>query len=306
MLPALVRRLLGGVGVLLAVSVATFALSFLLPADPARMIAGPSASVATVNSIRHELGLDRPLVARYGEYLFKLLHADLGRSFKQNVEVTTLVASRFPATFLLMLAGIFFELLLGVPAGIAAALRPGTWLDRFVMSLSFLGVSAPQFVLGLGLLYFLAFRWPLFPLGGSGTVAHIVLPAFTLGVGGAGWYARLVRSSLLDVLGQDYVRTAAAKGALPRVVVGKHALKNALLPLITMIGLDIGTFMGGVIVVESVFGWPGLGKLTWDAIRVVDIPVIMGVVQVSAVMIVLGNLLADFLYPLVDPQVRFA
>ncbi|HEX2864633.1 MAG TPA: ABC transporter permease, partial [Deinococcales bacterium] len=197
MLRGLFRRLLGGLAVLLAVSLATFALSFLLPADPARMVAGPSATVQTVNNIRHELGLDRPLPVQYATYLGKLLHGDLGRSFKQNIDVTTLVASRFGATFLLMLAGIAFELLLGLPAGILAALRPGGWLDRTVMSLSFLGVSAPQFVLGLMLLYFLAFRFPIFPLGGSGTFMHLVLPAFTLGVGGAGWYARMVRSSLL-------------------------------------------------------------------------------------------------------------
>ena len=173
------------------------------------------------------------------------------------------------------------------------------------MMLSFTGVSLPQFVLGLSLLYLLAFKFPIFPLGGFGTLAHIILPALTLGISGAGWYARVIRSEMLDVLGQDYVRTATAKGVLRSSVITKHALKNALLPVIGMVGSDIGVFMGGVVVVESVFGWPGVGKLVWDAIRVVDIPVILGVVQLGAVMIVIGNLLADLAYPLADPRVRY-
>jgi peptide/nickel transport system permease protein len=213
--------------------------------------------------------------------------------------------SRLPATLELMLAGILFELLLGVPAGILAALRPGSFLDRGLMMISFAGVSLPQFVLGLSLLYVFAFKFPIFPLGGFGTIAHIILPALTLGISGAGWYARVVRSEMLDVLGQDYVRTATAKGVVRSVVITNHALKNALLPVIGMIGSDIGVFMGGVVVVESVFGWAGVGKLVWDAIRVVDIPVILGVVQLGAVMIVIGNLLADLAYPLADPRVRY-
>jgi peptide/nickel transport system permease protein len=301
----LLERILQGILVLFAVSVLTFGLAVLLPADPARMVAGPSASVQTVNSIRHELGLDKPILEQFIIYLGKVLRGDLGRSYKQSINVTELLLSRLPATLELMLAGILFELLLGVPAGILAALRPGSFLDRGLMMLSFAGVSLPQFVLGLSLLYVFAFKFPIFPLGGFGTIAHIILPALTLGISGAGWYARVVRSEMLDVLGQDYVRTATAKGVLRSVVITNHALKNALLPVIGMIGSDIGVFMGGVVVVESVFGWAGVGKLVWDAIRVVDIPVILGVVQLGAVMIVIGNLLADLAYPLADPRVRY-
>ncbi len=301
----LLERVFQGILVLLAVSVLTFGLAVLLPADPARMVAGPSASVQTVNNIRHELGLDKPILEQFVIYLGKVLRGDLGRSYKQSVNVTELLLSRLPATLLLMLAGIAFELLIGVPAGILAALRPGKFLDRSLMMLSFAGVSLPQFVLGLSLIYIFSFKLALFPLGGYGTIAHIILPALTLGISGAGWYARVVRSEMLDVLGQDYVRTATAKGVLRSSVITKHALKNALLPVIGMVGSDIGVFMGGVVVVESVFGWPGVGKLVWDAIRVVDIPVILGVVQLGAVMIVVGNLLADLAYPLADPRVRY-
>ncbi len=301
----LLERIFQGILVLLAVSVLTFGLAVLLPADPARMVAGPSASVQTVNNIRHELGLDKPILEQFVIYLGKVLRGDLGRSYKQSVNVTELLLSRLPATLELMLAGILFELLLGVPAGILAALRPGSFLDRGLMMLSFAGVSVPQFVLGLSLLYVFAFKFPIFPLGGFGTLAHIILPALTLGISGAGWYARVVRSEMLEVLGQDYVRTATAKGVLRSKVITNHALKNALLPVIGMIGSDIGVFMGGVVVVESVFGWAGVGKLVWDAIRVVDIPVILGVVQLGAVMIVIGNLLADLAYPLADPRVRY-
>jgi peptide/nickel transport system permease protein len=301
----LLERIFQGILVLLAVSVLTFGLAVLLPADPARMVAGPSASVQTVNSIRHELGLDKPILEQFVIYLGKVVRGDLGRSYKQSINVTELLLSRLPATLELMLVGILFELLLGVPAGILAALRPGSFLDRGLMMLSFAGFSLPQFVLGLSLLYVFAFKFPIFPLGGFGTIAHIILPALTLGISGAGWYARVVRSEMLEVLGQDYVRTATAKGVLRSAVITRHALKNALLPVIGMVGSDIGVFMGGVVVVESVFGWAGVGKLVWDAIRVVDIPVILGVVQLGAVMIVIGNLLADLAYPLADPRVRY-
>jgi len=301
----ILERVLQGLLVLLAVSLITFALAYLLPADPARMVAGPSASVETVQSIRRELGLDKPFWTQYATYLGHLVQGDLGHSYKQSSSVTELLLSRLPATLLLMLGAIFFELLLGLSSGILASLRPGGWLDRTLMGLSFIGVSAPQFVLGLLLLYLLAFALPIFPLGGYGTPAHLVLPALTLGIGGAAWYARIVRSNLLEVLGQDYVRTALAKGVSRRLVMGKHALKNALLPVVAMVGSDIGFFLSGSVVVESVFGWPGLGKLTWYSVGLVDVPVILGVVLLSAVMIVLGNLLADLALPLFDPRVRY-
>jgi len=301
----LLRRVTQSVFILLGVTLVTFVLLFALPADPARMIAGRSATVETVTHIRAELGLDQPLLVQYGRYLGRLAHGDLGRSYAQKVEVGELLRSRLAATFWLMLGGIFFELLIGLPAGMLAAVGRRGRVDRSVMVGAFLGVSAPQFVVGLLLLYVLAYKWPVFPLGGYGSLAHLILPAVTLGIAGGGWYARMMRSAMLDVIHQDYVRTARAKGASETRVVAKHALRNALLPVVSMIGLDFGTFMGGVVIVESVFSWPGIGQLAWQAIQIVDIPVIMGVVLVSAMAILLGNLLADLVYPLLDPKIRY-
>lgn len=299
------RRVVQAAVILVGVTLLTFLLLFALPADPARMIAGRSATVETVSRIRAELGLDRPLAVQYGRYLRRLARGDLGRSYAQKVEVAELLRSRLAATFFLMMGGIFFELLIGLPAGLLAAVRRRSRTDRAVMLGAFLGVSAPQFVLGLLLLYLLAYTIPVFPLGGYGTPVHLILPAVTLGIAGGGWYARMMRSAMLEVIHQDYVRTARAKGANETRVLTRHALRNALLPVVTMIGLDFGTFMGGVVVVESVFGWPGIGQLAWQAIQIVDIPVIMGVVLVSAVAILLGNLMADLAYPLLDPRIRY-
>lgn len=301
----LARRLVQAVVILVGITLITFALLYALPADPARMIAGRSATVEAVARIRTELGLDRPLPVQYARYLSRLVRGDLGRSYAQKVEVADLLRSRLGATFWLMAGGITFELLIGLPAGMLAGLRRRSAVDRTVMVGAFLGVSAPQFVVGLFLLYWLAYRWGLFPLGGYGSPAHLVLPAFALGIAGGGWYARVMRSAMLDVIHQDYVRTARAKGLNEPAVVLKHAVRNALLPVVSMVGLDIGTFMGGVVIVESVFSWPGIGQLAWQAIQIVDIPVIMGVVVVSALAIITGNLLADLAYPLLDPKIRY-
>ncbi|HBF39017.1 MAG TPA: glutathione ABC transporter permease GsiC [Firmicutes bacterium] len=305
MIKLISRRILQGILILIGVSFITFLLSFALPADPARMLAGKSATPETIASIRHELGLDKPMYYQYGRYLWGLLHGDMGRSYAQKTAVTELIKSRLPATIKLTLAGILIELLIAIPLGVMAALHKNRWSDRAVMLLSFLGVSAPQFALGLILLYVFGYKWSILPLGGYGTPAHIVLPALTLGISGAGWYARIIRSSMVEVLGQQYIRTAKAKGISKSRVVLKHALKNAMLPVVSMIGLDIGVFMSGIVVVESVFDWPGIGQLTWQAIQIIDIPVIIGVVTVSAIAIVLGNLLADLIYPVFDPRIKY-
>lgn len=301
----LLQRLLQVVGVLFGVSIIAFLLLYLLPADPAQMIAGRSATPETLARIRSELGLDQPLPVRYLNYLWDLLHGDLGRSYAQKIEVSAIISSRIAATLKLMLAGIVFELLIGLPSGIIAALQRGKAADQLVMSFAFLGVSAPQFVVGLLLIYALAYVIPIFPLGGYGSFAHLILPAFTVGLAGGGWYARVTRSSMLEVLDKDFVRTARAKGVLPMSLLFKHVLKNALLPVIALIGLDIGVFMGGIVVVESVFGWPGIGQMIWQAIQLVDVPVILGGVLVAAVFVVIGNLIADLIYPLLDPRIQY-
>jgi peptide/nickel transport system permease protein len=304
MLRFLLGRFAQSAFILLGVTAVTFALAFLVPADPVRMMAGRSATPETVASIRHQLGLDRPVPVQYLSYLGRLAEGDLGRSYLQKTEVTVLIASRLPATLQLMAGAIFFELLIGLTAGIWSATRRGRAADRWVMILSFVGVSAPQFVVGLLMLYVFANLLGLFPLGGYGSLHHLILPALTLGITGGGWYSRVIRSTMLDILQQDYIRTARAKGLSERKVVLVHALRNAILPVVAMVGLDIGIFMSGAVVVESVYGWPGIGQLAWQAIQVIDIPIIMGVTLTAAVAIVLGNLLADLATPFIDPRVR--
>lgn len=298
------RRLLQSLLILLGISVVTFVLLFLLPADPAAQVAGRSASAAMIANVRHELGLDQPLYIQYFRYLGGLLRGDLGRSYMERTAVATLIASRFPATLQLMVGGVICELSLGLTIGIIASLRRGSSLDQFLMVTMFITVSSPQFVLGIMLLYVFAFELGWFPIGGYGGLEHLVLPSLTLGILGAGWYGRMMRSSMLDVLRQDYIRTARAKGLSRIKIVLGHALPNAVLPIIAMIGIDIGNFMGGFVVVESVFGWPGIGNLTWLAIQRIDIPIIMGVTIVSACAIVIGNLLADIIVPMIDPRIH--
>lgn len=300
----LAKRVVQSVLILFGVSIVTFALLYILPADPVRQIAGRSATAETVANIRAQLGLDQPFIVQYGRYLGNLLHGDLGRSYLQRTEVTSLILSRLPATLLLMVGAIFCELAMGLTMGLIAALKRGTGTDQGLMVVSFVGVSAPQFVVGLLLLYVFAVRLGWFPIGGYGTFAHMVLPSVTLGILGAGWYSRMMRSSMIDVLRQDFIRTARAKGLKRTTILFRHALPNAILPVIAMVGIDIGLFMSGIVVVESVYGWPGIGQLAWQAIQRVDIPIIMGVTLVSAVAIVLGNLLADLVAPFIDPRIK--
>ena len=300
----LLQRLIQSALILIGVSFITFFLLYVLPADPVRQIAGRAATAETVQNIREQLGLDRPFVIQYGRYLAGLVQGDLGRSYLQKSQVSELIAARLPATLLLMAAGIACELVIGLTMGIIAALRRGRASDQGLMVASFVAVSAPQFVVGLLLLYVFAVKLGWFPIGGYGTAAHIVLPALTLGILGSGWYARMMRSSMIEVMRADYIRTARAKGLTRVRVVMRHALPNAILPIIAMIGIDIGIFMGGVVVVESVYGWPGIGQLAWQGVQRVDIPIIMGVTIVSAFFIVMGNLLADLVTPLIDPRIR--
>jgi len=300
----LVRRLGEAVLILVGISLVTFVLLYLVPADPARQIAGRSATAETVANIRAQLGLDQPFYVQYGRYLGNLMQGDLGRSYLQRTEVAELIAARMPATLLLMFAAIVVELIIGLTIGTVAALRRNRPIDHGLMVFSFVTISAPQFVVGILLLYVFAVKLSWFPIGGYGTFSHLVLPAVTIGLLGTGWYSRMMRSSMIDVLSQDFVRTARAKG-LGRVrIVLRHVAPNAILPIIAMIGIDIGLFMSGIVVVESVFGWPGIGQLAWQAIQRVDIPIIMGVTLVSACFIVLGNLLADFVAPLIDPRIK--
>jgi len=218
--------------------------------------------------------------------------------------VASILMRRLPATAELALAGVLTELLLGIPIGIISAVRRRSLLDRAAMILALFGVAAPPFWLGLILLYLFAFRLPIFPLGGSGGLQHLVLPAITLGLAGAAWYARMLRSSMLDILQADYVRTARAKGLAERTVLMRHILKNAIQPIVTMVGMDLGYYLGGLVLVESVFSWPGIGHELWRAINDLDIPIILGSITFAALAIVVMNLGVDLLYSVIDPRVR--
>jgi len=303
MLAYLAKRLAASLVILVGVSMVTFGLTFMIPADPVAMIAGRNSTPEIREQIRRQLGLDRPLPEQYARYLGRLVQGDLGKSYARKSDVGELIASRLPPTLLLMLAAIVAELLIGLPAGIFAASRRGRASDKTAMTLSFISVSTPQFVLGLTLIYVFAYLLGWFPLGGYGSFSHLILPALTLGLAGGGWYSRMMRSSMIEVLRNDYIRTARAKGMPEWRVILKHGLRNAILPIVAMIGLDVGIFMSGVVVVENVFGWPGVGQLMWQAIQSLDIPIIMGVTIVAACFIVIGNLIADMISPLIDPRI---
>jgi peptide/nickel transport system permease protein len=301
----IVRRLLMAVLVVFGVSIITFVLAYLVPADPARVYAGANASVQTVAHIRQQLGLNRPLPVQYLDYVNRALHGDLGTSYKLQTPVLTAILARFPYSAALTVAGIAIELLIGIPVGILAALRPRSIWDHSAMGLAMMGVSAPQFWLGLVLLYFFGYVWPIFPLGLAQGPTSIVLPAIAVGLGGGVWYARILRSSMLEVLGAEYVRTARSKGLRRSVVVVKHALPNAIGPVVTQVGLDMAYFLGGIVVIESVFGWPGVGQLAYQAIQNDDIPLIMGTVLFASVIIVLVNIVTDVVYAYINPRIVY-
>jgi peptide/nickel transport system permease protein len=298
------RRLLGALGVIWGVATISFIMVFLMPGDAARMYAGPRAPEETVQRIRVLWGLDQPLSVQYFRYLGRAIQGDFGNSTRDKRPVLQAVAERLPATIQLAMAGLFVELLFGVPLGIVAALRPGSWVDQIATIIALIGVSVPQFAFGLVALYLFGFVIPIFPLGGYGTLAHLILPALVLGIGGVAFYSRVLRSSVLEVMGEDYIRTARAKGLSPKWVLIRHILRNAVLPVVTLAGVDLATLLGGVVVIEAVFGWPGIGLQAWTAIRNQDTPMIMGTVLFASVAVVFLNLLVDLLYIVLDPRVR--
>jgi peptide/nickel transport system permease protein len=302
----LLKRTAWTIVVLWAIVTLTFAATFLSPIDPARSYAGLRASEQAVRQVRHDFGLDRPLYVQYERYLVRLSHGDLGTSYSTGQPVSRSIFDRLPKTALLALAAMIVQISLGVPLGIAAALKRRTAVDRAILGFSLLGVVTPTFVLGFLLLYLLAFKLSWFPLGGSGSFSALILPAITLGVAGAAWYARTLRSTVLNILGEDYVRMARAKGLPETIVVVRHVLRNAISPIIAMIALDIGVFLGGVLVIERVFAWPGIGQQAWTAITFNDIPMVLGTVLFAAFFVTILNLVADLVNAAVDPRVKYA
>lgn len=304
----IVRRLLWMVLVLFGVAAITFVVAFLVPGDPARLYAGTNASPNTVRIIHHQLGLDRPIYVQFVDYLWRVLHLDFGFSYRYQMKVLPAILDRFPATALLAGAGVFFEVIIGMPIGILAAMRPGSLLDRMTMVFTFTTLAAPPFWLGLLFLFVFGVVIPIFPIGGYGGLfgpQYLFLPALTLGLGGAAYYARLLRASLLDILQSDFIRTAQAKGLSEWQVILKHAIPNALTAIVTQLGMDLGYFLAGVVVIERVFAWPGIGKQAVDAIFTLDIPLIMGTVLFGALLIVTANVLVDISYTFLDPRVRY-
>ncbi len=306
MLAFLLRRLLQFVPTLLLVSAVVFVLLRLMPGDPAVVLAGQDASPEIVADLRGRLGLDRPILVQYGLYLVNVVQGDLGRSIRSRQPVAEEVAARLPATLLLGFTAIGAAFVLGVALGIVAAVRSNGWADTVVLLLALLGVSAPSFWIGLILVLFFAVRLGLFPVAGSGGLEYLVLPAATLTLGSLAFFARLSRSTLLDALAEDYIRTALAKGAGPARVLLRHALRNALIPPITFGGLEFGRVLGGVIAVETIFAWPGAGKALVDAIATRDFPMIQGLILAFALLFALLNLAVDVINGALDPRVRDA
>ena len=298
----LLKRLFWALVTLAGVTAVTFVVVYRIPADPTALLAPPSASPQVRETIRRKLGLDRPLWEQYGAFLARLARGDLGESHSSR-PVSQIIARRLPATAQLALAGWTCWLVLGTLLGVWAAARRGPAREGALLLFSTLGVSTPTFWVGILLLYLFVSRLRMFPAGGSGTLHHLVLPVAALSVSGIAYYARLAHSSMTETLREDYVRTAAAKGVSPRAVVFRHALRNALLPLVTIAGTDLAALLGGVVFTESVFDWPGLGKEAVDAVNALDLPLVVGIVLVSATFVVLANLAVDLLYPLLDPRI---
>jgi len=300
----LARRLLAVIPTLFGVATIVFLLVHLLPGDPARTIAGVLASEQEVARIRAHLGLDRPLAAQYGIYLVQLLHGDLGTSARTNASVVSEILSRMPYTITLAVLSTLIATLLGMLAGILAAIRHNTRLDFLISGVALFGISMPVYWLGLMLIIVFSIRLHWFPVAGAQEPLSYVMPSLTLAAFSLALVARMTRSAMLEVLRQDFVRTARAKGIGERAVLLGHALQNALLPVMTVVGLQFGALLGGAVLTETVFSWPGVGRLLVDSIFSRDYPVVQGIVLVFSAMFVLVNLVVDVCYAYVDPRIR--
>ncbi|HEV8306130.1 MAG TPA: ABC transporter permease [Methylomirabilota bacterium] len=303
MLTFIVRRLLLAIPVLLGVIFVVMLTVELIPGDAVTLMLGEHATKEAVERLRDFLGLDRPLLARYGQYLGKLVRGDLGRSIQQNRPVVDELAEAWPATVELAVAALLLAAAVGVAAGIVSAVWPNSLFDAVARLGSLFGLSMPVFWTGLVLIVVFALWLPWFPVGGSGSASHLVLPAVTLALPSIAMIARMTRSSVLEVLREDYVRTARAKGVREQWVVMKHALRNATIPILTLVGLQAGQLLGGAVLTETVFAWPGLGRLMVKAIFARDYILLQGAVLVFALAFVVVNLLVDLSYGALDPRI---
>ncbi|NLM42174.1 MAG: ABC transporter permease [Firmicutes bacterium] len=300
-----IKRLLIAVPTIIGITLAAFILMYILPGDPVAILMGDVLDMRTMEMLREQLGLNDPLYVQYYRFISNALRRDFGKSYQTKRLVNDIISSALAYTGKLTLAAYIISIVVGIPAGVFAAVKHNSWGDTGTMVLSMLGICLPPFVVALLLLYVFAFRLAWFPLGGTGSFAHMILPAVTLGIRPAAMLARITRSGMLEVLRQDYVRTARAKGLSQRVVLTRHALKNCLIPVITVMGGQIGGLLSGSVVVESIFSWPGIGKVSVEAILARDFPVVQAVVLLSALVVVGINLLVDLSYAFVDPRIRY-
>jgi peptide/nickel transport system permease protein len=317
MISFLLRRVALGVMVLWVITVAVFALFFIAPHNVARLIAGKQATPQTVALVTARLGLNRPVLDQYGSFLWQLLHGNLGYSYYNSEPVTSLLASRVPVSVSLAVGAAIIWLVIGVSTGVLAATRPRSIADRSATVVALGFYSMPPFLIGIGALYLLFFRLHLAGVGwfpGSGYVSltanplswaqHLILPWISLALTAAAAYTRLTRAAMLDVLGEDYIRTATAKGLARRRIIVRHALRAALTPVTTQFGIDLGVLLGGAVVVEQIFGLPGLGQLAVQSITTQDLPVIVAIVTLASAFVVVANIAVDVVYAVLDPRVR--
>lgn len=300
----IIKRLLMLIPVLLGVAFVIFAIMNVAEGDPVYSVAGPDATEAQLEALREEMGLNGSLIERYFRYIWRLLHGDLGTSYISKMSVMELYLQRLPNTLKLASLAMVVAILISVPLGIVAAVRQNTWKDTSAMIAALLGLSMPNFWLGLLLMLLFSLKLGWFPSGGAEGFKSVVLPAVTVGVGLAALLTRTTRSSMLDVLRQDYLRTARAKGVSEKKVISRHALKNALIPIITIFGVQFSNVLGGSVLAETVFAWPGVGRLVVDAIDQRDIPTVTGALIMTTMLVTVVNLLIDILYAYVDPRIK--
>ena len=308
MLQFILRRLLLLIPVLLGLITIVFILLYILPGDPARLIAGPSATPQIVETIRKQNGLDQPLWVQYFNYLSHVIQGDLGRSYQSHRTILTELDSVVPKTIQLALTAEVFSSILGITLGVIAASLQDTSIDRLITTLAAVQLSFPLFWLALMLQILFSVNLHLLPPSGynSGFDQYIILPTITLAIPSSGILARMTRTTILEVLNEDYIRTAYAKGLYKRAVLWKHALRNALIPLTTTIGLDLTRLLGGVVIIEVIYGWPGLGKYAYDALVYKDLPALQASIMVIAICVSLVNLFVDILYGILDPRIRYS
>jgi len=320
MLRSLISRLLQGLGLVLAVVVLNFVLVHAAPGDPVETIAGASGGMSPelMAQLRTQYGLDKPLPVQLGVYLSQVVQGDLGFSYYFNLPVSQMIAERVPATLLLVVSAVLLAFVVGTGIGVLSSRKPNGVLSQFITVLSLVGFAAPIFWVGIMLVILFASIWPVLPVAGMRSIdssgggwadvvdvaQHLVLPAFTLSLVYLAQYSRLARSAMLDVLGSDFIRTARAKGLAESVVLYKHALRNALLPVVTVLGLQFGNVLAGAILVETVFNWPGLGRLAFESVLRRDYPTILGVLLFSSIVVVVMNQVTDLAYRLIDPRIK--